>query len=75
MSILEHTNTLILSLESKELQFSDLEDFWEELKKNGKSDPKKLQGMFNKAKMIAKQQNKQNDRKTVVGIVQSFLEG
>lgn len=59
---------------SKELTFSDLEDFWEELRKNGMDNQEKLNGIFNKAKLIAKQQNKQNDRDTVVGIVQSFME-
>jgi hypothetical protein len=60
---------------NKDLRFSDLEDFWEELRKKGMNDPEKLQGMFNKARKIAKQQNKQNDRKTVTGICQGFLEG
>jgi hypothetical protein len=60
---------------NKDLQFADLEDFWEEIRKKGMNDPEKLQGMFIKARKIAKQQNKQNDRKTVTGIVQGFLEG
>ena len=60
---------------SKELVFSDMEDFWEEVREKGMDDDTKLNGMFNKAKKIAKQQNRQNDRKTVIGIIQSFLEG
>jgi hypothetical protein len=60
---------------SKELAFGDLENFWEELREKGMDDDKKLQGMFNKAKKIARQQDKHNDRKTVTGIVQGFLEG
>ncbi len=59
---------------SKELQFNDLENFWEELRKTGMNDQKKLNGMFKKAKMIAKQQNKENDKKTITGIIKSFLE-
>jgi hypothetical protein len=60
---------------SKELAFSDMEDFWEEIREKGLDDDRKLQGMFNKAKKIAKQQNKQNDKDTVIGIIQSFMEG
>jgi hypothetical protein len=74
-ALIENIESLIVALEAKELQFSDLEDYWEELRKNGKDDEKKLVGMFNRARKIAKQQKKQNDRNTVIGIVQSFSEG
>lgn len=65
----------LIQEKASELQFSDMEDFWEELRKKGMDDPKKLQGMFNKARKIAKQQGKENDRDTVIGIIQSFMEG
>jgi hypothetical protein len=74
-TLLENIDILVASFEGKELQFGDLNDYWEELVKNGKSDEKKLKGMFNRARKIAKQQKKQNDRNTVVGIIQSFMEG
>jgi len=64
-SILEAANNLILSLEGNELVLKDIQ----------KELPKATKTLFNKARKIAKQQNKQNDKKTVTGIVQSFLEG
>jgi len=67
-------NDISCLMQETVLQFTDLDDYWEELRKNGLDDPKKLQGMFNKAKKIAKQQNKENDKDTVIGIVQSFME-
>lgn len=73
--ILEDVNALIvLCEEDSELQFNDLNSYWSDLKKSGFDDEKKLKGMFNKAKEIAKQQGKENDKKIVIGIIQSFLE-
>jgi len=44
-----------------------------DLRKKGFTDKKKLQGMFDRAKEIAKSQGKEEDRKTILGIFQSFF--
>jgi hypothetical protein len=59
--------------ESDELTLDDINDYLEDLKKKGFTDKEKLQGMLDRAKEIAKKQNKGNDKKVVFGIFQSFF--
>ncbi len=43
------------------------------MKRAGFTDQTKLQGLLNKAKIIASKQGKENDIKTIVGIMQQFF--
>ncbi len=43
------------------------------MKRAGFTDQTKLQGLLNKAKIIASKQGKENDLPTVVGIIQQFF--
>ncbi len=47
----------------------------DQFRKMGLDDEKKLQGMLTRAKEIAKEQGKEGDKDTIVGIMQSFLKG
>jgi len=55
------------------LHLDDFEDYLFDLRKKGFTDKKKLQGMFDRAKEIAKSQGKEEDRKVILGIFQSFF--
>jgi len=61
--------------EAKELGPEDFKDYFEDLKKKGLTDEKKLYGMLNRAKEIAKNQGKENDKRAITGIMQGFLGG
>jgi hypothetical protein len=61
--------------EATELGPEDFKDYFDDLKKKGMTDEKKLSGMLNRAKEIAKNQGKENDKKTITGIMQGFLGG
>ena len=54
---------------------ADFKDYFDDLKKKGMTDEKKLSGMLNRAKEIAKSQGKENDKNTIVGIMQGFVGG
>lgn len=43
------------------------------MKKEGFTDRTKLQGMLDRAKDMAKKQGKTGDKKTIIGIFQSFF--
>jgi len=44
-----------------------------DIKRAGFTDQSKLQAMLDKAKAIATKQNKENDIRTIVGIIQQFF--
>lgn len=54
---------------------ADFKDYFDDLRKKGLTDEKKLSGMLNKAKEIAKKQGKEGDKNTIVGIMQGFVGG
>jgi len=54
---------------------ADFKDYFDDLRKKGMTDEKKLSGMLNKAKEIAKKQGKEGDKNTIVGIMQGFVGG
>lgn len=58
----------------EEVTLSDFKDYIDDLRKKGFDDEKKLQGMLNKAKQLAKEQGKEGDKETILGIFQSFFE-
>jgi hypothetical protein len=50
-----------------------MSDYVENLKRKGFKDTKKLQSMLNRAKDIAAKNGKPGDKKTIMGIFQSFF--
>lgn len=63
------------ALTEADLSPADFKDYFDDLRKKGMTDEKKLSGMLNKAKEIAKKQGKENDKNTIVGIMQGFVGG
>lgn len=63
------------ALTEAELGPADFKDYFDDLRKKGMTDEKKLTGMLNRAKEIAKNQGKENDKRTIVGIMQGFVGG
>jgi len=55
------------------LTLADIGQYVEDLKRKGFKDEKKLQSMLNKAKAIAAKKGKPGDKKTILGIFQSFF--
>jgi len=60
---------------AESLSISDFSDYFDDLKKKGMNDESKFAGMLNRAEAIAKEQGKEGDKKTIVGIMQSFMSG
>jgi hypothetical protein len=63
------------ALTEAEIGPADFKDYFDDLRKKGMTDEKKLSGMLNRAKEIAKKQGKENDKNTIVGIMQGFVGG
>jgi hypothetical protein len=63
------------ALTEAEVGPADFKDYFDDLRKKGMTDEKKLSGMLNRAKEIAKKQGKENDKNTIVGIMQGFVGG
>lgn len=63
------------ALTEADLGPADFKDYFDDLRKKGMTDEKKLSGMLNRAKEIAKSQGKENDKNTIVGIMQGFVGG
>lgn len=57
-----------------DITLNTISDYLEDLKKEGFTDKKKLQGMLNKAKNLAAKQGKAGDKKTIMGIFQGFFQ-
>ena len=57
------------------LAVSDFQSFFDGLKSKGLTDEKKFTGMLKKAESLAKEQGKEGDKKTIVGILQRFMSG
>jgi hypothetical protein len=58
----------------EEVTLDTIKDLVIDLKKKGFTDEKKLQGSLNRAKELAKQQGKEEDKKTIIGIFQKFFQ-
>ena len=62
-------------LNEEEITLDTYKEYIDKLKKLGFDNEEKLNGMLDRAKEIAKEQGKEGDEKTVLGILQSFFMG
>lgn len=58
-----------------ELKKEDFEDYFQSIRKEGFDDEEKLSGIFDRAVEIAKEKGKEDDRETVMGILQNIIQG
>jgi len=58
-----------------EITLDTFKDYIDDLKKKGFDDETKLQGMLDRAKELAKEQGKENDKQVILGIFQKFFMG
>ena len=76
--IVDHTlesYTKKYHLNEEEITLDTYKEYIDHLKSLGFDNEKKLNGMLGRAKEIAKEQGKEGDAKTVLGILQSFFMG
>lgn len=73
IDLIEATKCKKKKSEAKEVTLADFKDLIDDLKKQGFNDEKKLKGMLDRAKEIAKKQGHENDKDVIVGIFQSFF--
>lgn len=62
-------------LHEEEITLDTFKDYIDHLKSLGFDNEEKLNGMLDRAKEIAKEQGKEGDPKTVLGIMQAFMMG
>ncbi len=65
---------MFLREQNEEISLDTFKDYFDDMRKKGFSDEKKLQGMLDRAKEIAKQQGKEGDRKVILGLIQGFFQ-
>jgi len=62
-------------LNEEEITLDTYKEYIDKLKELGFDNEEKLNGMLNRAKELAKEQGKEGDAKTILGIFQSFFMG